>query len=62
MIEPRKPLPAERELIYLAGFDPSESLVVQRLNDIMTICSRADPSERHRIDELRKKEIPQTAC
>ena len=55
-LEPRKPVKEEREIMYAAGFDPSECLVVSRLNGIMTIYVPGVGTSR--INEVTKKEAP----
>lgn len=56
-ITPRAPVPEEKDLIYLAGFNPMECAVSYRLNGIMTILRRPDGTV-HRIDEKTHKEVP----
>ena len=56
MLEPRKPVKEERELMYQAGYDPSECLVVSRLNGIMTIYVPGAGTSR--INEVTKREMP----
>ena len=56
-ITPRPPVPEERDMMYLAGFNPMECGVSYRLNGIMVIFCRTDGT-LHRIDEKTHKEVP----
>lgn len=56
-ITPRAPIAEERELMYLAGFNPLECAVSYRLNGIMVIYRKTDGTV-HRIDERIRKEVP----
>ena len=57
-VKPRRPVKEEREIMYQAGFDPMECMVVSRLNGIMTICTRTVPSETCRIREATRTVMP----
>ena len=56
-ITPRLPVNEERDMMYLAGFDPTECMVSYRLNGIMTIYCMTDGT-LHRIDERTHREVP----